>query len=289
MPKSNAASATLRQRLIKALEHPSYRPPSLPSTIAELVTLSNNEDTGVDDVVRLLERDQMLAGSVLRLVSSPLYTGRGPVRSLGEAVVRLGVRTVRDAVFAAAMRRGLFQLPEFADTIERIGRHGIATAYLARAVCRVTRQGEDEAFLSALMHDIGFAAILFAFAQGKIPGNPTLEELWTDMDSMHEQSSKLITKFWRLPLEVTLVVGNHHQLHTGDTARVAAAVTIADALTPRLDAEILGPSGTEGVHQPADAVSTEAFGDAVTLLSLDDATLERIVDEGKASLAVALG
>src|SRR4051812_31726677 len=96
---------TLRQQLVKTFEDPSYRPPPLPGVAVELLALSAREDCNVEDVVRVLERDEMLAGSVVRLMGSPLYSGRGPVRSLRDAVIRLGVRTVRDAVFDSALRK----------------------------------------------------------------------------------------------------------------------------------------------------------------------------------------
>jgi HD-like signal output (HDOD) protein len=56
----------------------------------ELLALSNKADARASDVVRLLEQDEMLAASVMRLVSSPIYSGRSSITSLKEAVVRLG-------------------------------------------------------------------------------------------------------------------------------------------------------------------------------------------------------
>src|SRR5882672_2617755 len=103
MAKAGPGS-TLRQQLVKTFENPSYRPPPLPTIAIALHTLAAKEDAGIDEVVRLLEKDEMLAGTVVRLVASPLYAGRGPVKSLREAVIRMGVRTVRDAVFDAALR-----------------------------------------------------------------------------------------------------------------------------------------------------------------------------------------
>ena len=60
----------------------------------ELLSLSNTADARASDVVRLLEQDEMLAGSVMRLVSSPIYSGRNTITNLKEAVVRLGSRLV---------------------------------------------------------------------------------------------------------------------------------------------------------------------------------------------------
>jgi HD-like signal output (HDOD) protein len=238
MTKSGAGPS-LRTQLIKTFENPNYRPPPLPSIAIELQTLAAKEDTSIEEVVRLLEKDEMLAGSVVRLVGSPLYAGRGQVRSLRDAVIRLGVRTVRDVVFDASLRRGVFEVPEYKETIEQIGRHSRATACIARSVCRQARMPEDMVFLCGLLHDIGFAALLYAAARAKI--TVPLAEMWEDIDSLHEQGSKLVTKLWGLPAELSTIVGAHHHLHTGATSRMAAVINLADALTAQFGLAVVGP------------------------------------------------
>ena len=275
---AKAGSLTnLRQQLVKTFENPNYRPPPLPTIAIELHTLAANEDAGVEEVVRLLEKDEMLAGTVVRLVASPLYAGRGPIRSLRDAVIRLGVRTVRDAVFDAALRRGVFDLPEYRETMEQIALHSRATGHIARVVCRHVRIGEDMAFLCGLLHDIGFAALLFAATRGK-PG-PPLAEIWADIDALHEQGSKLVTKLWGLPAELSTIVGAHHHVHTGATSRMAAVITVSDALTSQLSVGIVGPPDAEGNPMPGDSVVAVDLSDSRSLLGLDDAALQRIVTE----------
>jgi HD-like signal output (HDOD) protein len=267
----------LRQQLIKTFENPAYRPPPLPTIALEIQALSRHEDATIEDVVRLLEKDEMLAGSVIRLVASPLYAGRGPVRSLGDAVIRLGVRTVRDVVFESALRRGVFDLPEYRETIEQIGRHSRATAYIARSVCKHARINDDMAFLCGLLHDIGFAALLFSAARAK-PG-PTLAEMWSDIDALHEQGSKLVTKLWGLPADLSTIVGAHHHVHTGATSRMAAAITFSDYLTSHFGLSIVGPPDAEGTLLPGDAVVEVDVSDSRSLLGLDDNALTRIFTE----------
>lgn len=283
MEKSSGPLASLRQQLIKTFENPNYRPPPLPTIALELQRLTHSEDAGVDDVVRLLEKDEMLAGSVVRLVGSPLYAGRGPVRSLREAVIRLGVRTVRDVVFESSLRRGVFDLPEYKETIEQIGRHSRATGYIAKAVCRQTRIGEDMAFLCGLLHDIGFAALLFSAARSK--AGPPLADMWTEVDSLHEQGSKLITKLWGLPPELSTIVGAHHHVHTGTTSRMAAVVTVSDYLTGHFGLNIAGPPDAEGNPTPGDAVIDVDVSDSRSLIGMTDAVLDRVIAEVEPQMA----
>lgn len=282
MSKSGGAPS-LRTQLIKTFENPNYRPPPLPNIAIELQMLAAKEDTSIEEVVRVLEKDEMLAGSVVRLVGSPLYAGRGPVRSLRDAVIRLGVRTVRDVVFDASLRRGVFEVPEYKETIEQIGKHSRATAYIARTVCKHARIPEDTVFLCGLLHDIGFAAILFAAARAKV--SVPLAEMWAEVDSLHEQGSKLVTKLWGLPAELSTIVGAHHHLHTGATSRMAAVINLADYMTAQFSLAIVGPPDAEGNPLPADTVTTVEVHDSLSVLSLDDAALQRIAAEAGPAVA----
>jgi len=280
MVTSSHTPSTLRSLLLRTFEDPTYKPPPLPAVALEIAALTAKPDANVEDVVRLLERDQMLAGAVMRLVGSPIYAGRGPVRSLAGAVMRLGLRTVRDSVFDVALKKSVFAAAgDYASTMQRIGRHGTATAYLAGVVCRHARVTEELAFLGGLLHDVGFAALLLSLVRKNEKNPPSLLDLWPEIDSLHEQASKTVTKLWGLPTELSLIVANHHHEHTGNSARVAAVVNIADFLSSRFDAHIVGPLGEDGVPLPACAISTTSVEDSRTLLGLKDEAFDRIVAE----------
>ncbi|MEI9936100.1 MAG: HDOD domain-containing protein [Pseudomonadota bacterium] len=276
----SANTSTLRAQLFRTFEDPTYKPPPLPAVALELVSLASKPDVNVEDIVRLLERDQMLAGAVMRLVGSPIHAGRGPVRSLTDAVMRLGVRTVRDSVFDVALKKSVFTVSgEYPEIMHRIGRHGTASAYLARIVCRHARVTEDQAFLGALLHDVGFAALLLSVLRKKEANPPPLTELWPDIDGLHEQASKAVTKLWGLSNELSLIVANHHHEHTGNSLRIAAVVNIADFLTQRFDAHIVGPPGEDGAPMPACAISASTVDDSSNLLGLRDDSFDRISAE----------
>lgn len=279
----------LRGQLLRTFEDPTYRPPPLPSIALELMVLAANSDVNVEHVVRLLERDQMLAGAVMRLVGSPIYAGRGPVRSLGDAVLRLGIKTVRDSVFVAVLKKSVFKAPpEYETIMSRIARHGTVTAYLARTVCRIARVPDDQAFLGGLLHDIGYAALLLAVSRKKDFELLSLTELWPEIDTMHEQASKTVTKLWGLSGELSLLVGSHHHEHTGNSMRVAAVINIADFLSARFDAHIVGPPGPDGVPLPACAIAPASVEDSRTLLGLNQDAFDRIESEARPILQEVL-
>lgn len=277
-------AATLGAQLIETFDNPEYRPPPLPGVALELLSLSNRDDATIDRVVRLLEQDEMLAGGVMRLIGSPLYAGRSRIRSLKEAVVRLGVRTVRDLVFETALHQGVFRLAEYGETIEQIRRHSTVTAYIARIVCKHAKIDEEHAFLCGLLHDIGFAGLLFAVSNIESEASPPLIQLWGEIDVLHEQASRIVTRLWNLPVELQELVGHHHHLHTGETSRVAAAIHIADRLSERFGASVVGPVDDHGVLMAGDAVDDFDLEVSKGELNLSERTMERIIDDAEATV-----
>ncbi len=277
-------AATLGAQLIETFDNPDYRPPPLPGVALELMSLSNRDDATIDRVVRLLEQDEMLAGGVMRLIGSPSYAARTRIRSLKEAVVRLGIRTVRDLVFETALHQGVFRLAEYGETIEQIRRHSTVTAYISRIVCKHAKIDEEHAFLCGLLHDIGFAGLLFAVSNIEAEASPPLIQLWGEIDTLHEQASRIVTKLWNLPIELQEVVGHHHHLHTGATSRVAAAIHIADRLSERFGASVVGPVDDQGVLLAGDAVDEFDLEVSRAELSLSEQAMERIIEEAESTV-----
>jgi len=277
-------SATLGAELIETFNNPDYRPPPLPGVALELMSLSNRDDSTIERIVRLLEQDEMLAGGVLRLIGSPIYAGRSKIRTLKEAVVRLGVRTVRDLVFETALHQGVFSLAEYSETVEQIRRHSTVTAYIARLVCRHAKVAEENVFLCGLLHDIGFAGLLFAVSHIEAEGSPPLIQLWSEIDRMHENASRIVTELWHLPSEIQEVVGHHHHLHTGETSRIAAAINIADQLSERFGASVVGPVDDQGNLLSGDAIDEFDLEVSLGELKLSSEAMKRVVEDAESTV-----
>jgi HD-like signal output (HDOD) protein len=274
-------SSALRERLSAVFEDPGYRPPPLPSVAMQLLQLSSRSDARASDVVRLLEQDEMLAGSVMRLVSSPIYSGRSHISSLNDAVVRLGFKVVRDMVFEVALRSGVFDLAEYAETVAQVQRHSTVTAYIARIVCSKARIDAEHAFICGLLHDVGFAGLLFAVTHFEGDQSPPLSALWPDVDALHERASGVLAKLWGLPPAMAEVVGHHHHLHTGEFSEVAAAICVADRLSRSFGADVVGPIDEQHVAIPGDFVSDLDFEIARAELRIDEPRLEEIQAEAE--------
>ncbi len=269
-------------RLLEIFTAPGYRPPTLPKVAMELMELSQKPDVRFEEVVAVLEQDTMLAGKVLKLVRSPIYCGAVEITSLKNAVVRLGLNTLRDIVIEVSMNMRVFRSDAYTDTMERLRRHSAFTAHLCRTICKYTSIEGEFAFLCGLMHDVGIAGTLVALSEpnGKWK-RPDLISVWPGIHRMHHEAGVLMAKFWDLPLDIQLVVSAHHRVKIdGQGHPMAATVALADHI-----AHELGLGVVPGEDETPEGVS-EVEVACLTGLSSVDRTPERVLDEARELLGL---
>ncbi len=236
-------------RLMERFNSPNYEPPKLPGVATELMALAQNPDVTIADIVSLLEKDTMLTGQIMKLVQSAIYSGQTEITSLNQALIRIGLNSLRDVVFQASMNMRVFRADAYADTMNRLRRHSAFTGYVARAICKYTKIEGEYAFLCGLMHDIGIAAILIALSDtGPKKKAPDLVAIWPAIDRVHAQAGQLIAGLWELPETISVVLGAHHQVMIEGTANpLAATVCLAESIAHERGFGLV-PDGEEDVE-----------------------------------------
>ena len=220
--------------LRETLESPSYRAPVLPSVAIELMKLTRQPHVQLGAVRQLLERDSLLAARVLQLAQSALYSRGAPIRSLDEAISRLGLRTLEELFLQTVLSLRVFRASGFEKPMEDLMRHSMLTAHLARIACRLTAIPDEFAFLCGLLHDVGMAAGLLILADQKGSGArrlapPAFEEIAFALQTVHEEASAVLADAWNLHPEVRLVIGIHHHFQQGRRIHpMAAVLCVAD-------------------------------------------------------------
>jgi putative nucleotidyltransferase with HDIG domain len=220
--------------LRETLESPSYRAPVLPSVAVELMKLTRQPHVQLGAVRQLLERDSMLAARVLQLAQSALYSRGTPIRSLDEAISRLGLRTLEELFLQTVLSMRVFRASGFEKPMENLMRHSMLTAHLARIACRLTAIPDEFAFMCGLLHDVGMAAGLLILADPKGAGArkltpPAFEEIAFALQVVHEEASAVLADAWNLHPEVRLVIGIHHHFQQGRRIHpMAAVLCVAD-------------------------------------------------------------
>lgn len=128
--------------------------PMLPTHSLRVLQLTDDPDVTLTQLAALVSKDPVLAMRVLGLANSAMYGALPPLRSVHDAIVRLGMVTVRNVVIATSMHAMLGSRDVYGGDAERFVEHAVGTASLARLVAGARGADEEEAFLSGLVHDI---------------------------------------------------------------------------------------------------------------------------------------
>jgi HD-like signal output (HDOD) protein len=212
-------------QLLHRITGPDYHPPVLPSVAVELIAFSRKPSVRMRDIAALLEQDPVLTADTLRIVQSSAFEGNSPIRTIDEALVRLGLRRASELFFRAALEAKLFRCSRAEAVFERLRRHAIAVADLSRLICRKTAFPEDSAYLCGLLHDVGIAGCLLAIGCDKSDQLDSFEAMWPTVSAVHAKVALHLAVLWNLPEELRLVLAHHLAFATTNPVHPLAAIT----------------------------------------------------------------
>jgi putative nucleotidyltransferase with HDIG domain len=207
--------------------------PLLPGVAMEVTNVANQEGADARVIAELLRKDQAMAAHVLRVVSSPVYSGRSQIASLQQAVARLGVQKIREIALAIAFRVGVFKLKGFEQQITALFQHSVAAAMFAQEIARTTRRNVEDAFMCGLLHDVGRPVILQALvqilAEQKLRVAP--HAVIAATGDLHTTVGGSLAESWGLPDAVAASIHHHHDGSPPDAHANSVRITaLADEL-----------------------------------------------------------
>jgi len=258
----NASVANLHIDRIfsSAINEESLVLPPPPQIAADVMRLTRGDaaadvaaDPGATELARLIQRDLALAGHVMRVANSALYTRRTPVTTLPQAIAWLGFREVRNIAFAVAVQAQVFNSSYFRQEMADLWRESVIVALFAQEIARLKRRNVDSAYLCGLMHRAGMALILSRVGVAALKHNVTPEPAHLyELAARHEaRVGTHLAIAWALPSAVSASIAHWRDPPAAELARtevmeVALARQISEELrTPGAGGELpdsmLGP------------------------------------------------
>lgn len=153
--KMSGIGEDIHHRLLTA------RLPALPQVLLRLLELCRREDSGLDDIARLVAQEAALSARLLALSASASRHGRGAPQALLPCLMQLGLDTARMAIMAETVHQvfdGMAAGRGF--DLSRFWRHSLGVASLSRRIARASGYPHvEEAYLGGLLHDIGQLAL----------------------------------------------------------------------------------------------------------------------------------
>jgi len=224
--------------------------PVLPQIALRVAEIKDDSKASAAEIEKLIGMDQALAARVLALANSDYYGMPRGISTLREAVVFLGVKTIRNlaaAVTAFNVFLGHSDTPALAR--RALWRHSVDAAQCARAVTGLLSPaaqeavGSDQAYVCGLLHDIGKLAIdrshhalLVSISETARAHHVRFQEIETEVTPFgHAQIGSAIAVRWNLPPMICEAIAFHHtprasELNPKLTATICVANEIAHFL-----------------------------------------------------------
>ena len=193
--------------------------PLLPDVSLRVLELCSRPDAEASEIAKILHRDAMLASHVLRVANSAQLGSRVVIASLQQAISRLGLRTIAEIALAVSLQGRVFDPRRHPEFFARLWRRSVTTALLAKTVARQVRGNVENAFLSALLHDIGRPIVvdMAYWVEDRSPGIFEVEELVALTDIYYLRAGQRLLDVWQLPDAIRAgVVTSEFVLANGD-------------------------------------------------------------------------
>ncbi len=229
--------------------------PTMPEPAQRVLRMLKEPTTTAQDLQHVIERDQSLAASVLRLANSSLFAPRQRVANLSMAIMRIGFFRLRSLVLTTVVS-GLRSLVPGKATSQRnqLWQHSVRTALAARTLAdRLGLEWSEEAFVFGLLHDCGRQVLLaletddylelMAEHDERLP-LPARER--NKLGVTHEEIGAALMKQWNMPRSLIITCGSHHgdQQFEGPDSAVVALIALADRIVSPENSESLEPAAT---------------------------------------------
>jgi putative nucleotidyltransferase with HDIG domain len=236
--------AKLRAEIVNARDVP-----TIPVLLLRILRVVDGERASAKDLVDLMQRDQALAGRVLRLANSGFFACSREVATLSRAVMLLGFQTVKNLALGIKIMETM--MGRGGPGLAALWEHSALVGAAARLIAQRTRKADpEEVFTAGLLHDIGKVILRIRFAAVydrivALDGDVPLVIRERDAFGVdHAQAGAWLGEAWALPPSIVDAAGAHHDDLSTDTALSAPViVNLANRLVHWTDLEdgVLAP------------------------------------------------
>ena len=81
--------------------------PPLPKSILKVQKITNDPNSSIDDLIKVIKEDPMLTADLLKVANSPLYGFRGKIKTIAQVVSLFGMVTIKGFVISFAIKNSL--------------------------------------------------------------------------------------------------------------------------------------------------------------------------------------
>lgn len=227
-------------KLVSAVE----KMPAFPKSVQRILELSRDINCSPKELVAVIEKDPVMTMKLLRALNSAYYSLPNQITSVNQAVVYIGLNTIKNMALSFAALGILPQKNIAGFDMQRYLLHTLTTAALARLVAqkfKVKNADPTDCYIAGLLHDFGkvvFAQSMpdefkLALEKSAAEAMPLHLAEQAVIGSDHTEIGAMLVDKWQFPIGMSTLIREHHSpsaIHTG----VAACLFVANQLSKHL-------------------------------------------------------
>ena len=196
--------------------------PVLSTVATKAMALIDSQESSAKDLEDLIRHDSSLTTALLRVANSALYATRTDIMSVRDAIVRLGMKEIKNTILVAAIA-GVF--PKNDVVAGEFWRHALATAFMCQFLSKESQTGTPEdCFIDGMLHDVGKVVI---YSQRPDQYRTIINEALQERCRFYEHERNRIrmcshtsvgarlAKKWGLSEKTVAVIECHHLVEEG--------------------------------------------------------------------------
>jgi putative nucleotidyltransferase with HDIG domain len=207
---------------------------TLPHVAIKVTQMVNDENTTMQDFEETIQLDPILVSRLLRLVNSPYFFLSNKIDYIAQAVVYVGMKSLRNLVAVEALR-DIFNDTEDSSGFSRknLWLHSATVAILADMVGkRIFGDSREDLFLAGIIHDIGLiiedqvaGGLLREACHLYLAGKGTFVECERQMiGTDHCEVGHRIATEWKMPQDVINAIRYHHNIEKEPAANSVTGI-----------------------------------------------------------------
>ena len=192
--------------------------PSLPAVAMQVLDLTQKPGVDMAEIARIISRDPALSGKILRTVNSSFYGRSQAVGTVSQALVILGLQSVKTLVLGFSLVTNLSKNKSKGFQHVIYWKRSIYSATAARTIAaKLHIVQQEEAFLAALLMDIGMLVLDTVLgeqygtvcAQSKTHDDLSVVEQ-ASLGMTHADAGSVLAGVWKLPPLLATPIARHH-------------------------------------------------------------------------------
>lgn len=209
--------------------------PAIPAVVQEVVASFNTSNIDLGELAGKIGHDQALTAKLLRVANSSFYGFPRQIASIQDAVVVMGLASVRSLVLSVGFVHAFGREHEGAlDRVEYWKRCFRIASY-AKAIAKCVRQPQEVAFTAGMLHDIGQLVLdvclqeqygeIVTKAKAEGSGLIAVEEAMLGFH--HGTLGAEVARRWNFPPVIEQAIRDCHAPHSGFLEPISATVCMA--------------------------------------------------------------